>query len=139
MNRYNDFRPRSSTCVLLHLQDSMTSFSISEDGQLYSALTSNNTCALLDVGVSQGKAAWEFLLEDDSPRYANSLRNYLGMCRAYIFDEKLCLGMHQTPIASIHGSELPRLRQLSCGGKLAMSTGDTKRGRKKTCKMLVNL
>eukprot|EP00903_Cladosiphon_okamuranus_P019656 g18070.t4 len=48
-------------------KDSMTSFSISEDGQLYSALTSNNTCALLDVGVSQGKAAWEFLLEDDSP------------------------------------------------------------------------
>ncbi|CAN0510629.1 unnamed protein product, partial [Ectocarpus sp. 12 AP-2014] len=48
-------------------KDSMTSFSISEDGQLYSALTSNNTCALLDVGVSHGKAAWEFLLEDDSP------------------------------------------------------------------------
>lgn len=47
----------------------MTSFSVSEDGQLYSALTSNNTCALLDVGVSQGKAAWEFILEDDSPRY----------------------------------------------------------------------
>lgn len=51
----------------------MTSFSISEDGQLYSALTSNNTCALLDVGVSQGKAAWEFLLEDDSPRYVRLL------------------------------------------------------------------
>lgn len=45
----------------------MTSFAISEDGQLYSALTSSNTCALVDVGVSQGKAAWEFLLEDDSP------------------------------------------------------------------------
>lgn len=55
----------------------MTSFSISEDGQLYSALTSNNTCALLDVGVSQGKAAWEFLLEDDSPRcvYCTSQQN----------------------------------------------------------------
>lgn len=50
----------------------MTSFTISEDGQLYSALTSSNTCALVDVGVSQGKAAWEFLLEDDSPRCANS-------------------------------------------------------------------
>ncbi len=56
-------------CMLPNPQDSMTSFSVSEDGQLYSALTSNNTCALLDVGVSQGKAAWEFLLEDDSPRY----------------------------------------------------------------------
>lgn len=55
--------------MLPNPQDSMTSFSVSEDGQLYSALTSNNTCALLDVGVSQGKAAWEFLLEDDSPRY----------------------------------------------------------------------
>lgn len=60
-------------CMLPGLQDSMTSFSISEDGQLYSALTSNNTCALLDVGVSQGKAAWEFLLEDDSPRYVYKL------------------------------------------------------------------
>ena len=58
----------------------MTSFSISEDGQVYSALTSNNTCALLDVGVSQGKAAWEFLLEDDSPRYVR----LLGMCRAFL-------------------------------------------------------
>lgn len=56
-------------CMLPDPQDSMTSFSVSDDGQLYSALTSNNTCALLDVGVSQGKAAWEFLLEDDSPRY----------------------------------------------------------------------
>lgn len=46
----------------------MTSFAISEDGQLYSALTSSNTCALVDVGVSQGKAAWEFLLEEDTHR-----------------------------------------------------------------------
>lgn len=61
----------------------MTSFSISEDGQLYSALTSNNTCALLDVGVSQGKAAWEFLLEDDSPRYVYKRTEY-GICRAVL-------------------------------------------------------
>lgn len=52
------------------LQDCMTSFAISEDGQLYSALTSSNTCALVDVGVSQGKAAWEFLLEEDTHRYS---------------------------------------------------------------------
>lgn len=50
-------------------QESITSFAISDDGQLYSALTSSNTCALVDVGVSQGKAAWEFLLEEDSPGY----------------------------------------------------------------------
>lgn len=48
----------------------MTSFAISEDGQLYSALTSSNTCALVDVGISQGKAAWEFLLEEDTLRSA---------------------------------------------------------------------
>lgn len=52
----------------------MTSFAISEDGQLYSALTSSNTCALVDVGVSHGKAAWEFLLEDDTPRYTQSVQ-----------------------------------------------------------------
>lgn len=50
-------------------QESKTSFSISPDGKLYSALTSSSTCALVDVGVSQGKAAWEFLLEEDSPRW----------------------------------------------------------------------
>ena len=51
----------------------MTSFAISDDGQLYSALTSSNTCALVDVGVSQGKAAWEFLLEEDSPGYVTAV------------------------------------------------------------------
>lgn len=63
----------------------MTSFSISEDGQLYSALTSNNTCALLDVGVSHGKAAWEFLLEDDSPRYVYQATDNEYVCsRRYL-------------------------------------------------------
>lgn len=60
-----------AVCPLrLVLQDCMTSFAISEDGRLYSALQSSNTCALVDVGVSQGKAAWEFLLEEDTLRYA---------------------------------------------------------------------
>lgn len=64
-------------------QDSMTSFAISEDGQLYSALTSSNTCALVDVGVSQGKAAWEFLLEEDSPRYVCYFGEHTASAKPY--------------------------------------------------------
>ncbi|CAM9454429.1 unnamed protein product, partial [Phaeothamnion confervicola] len=42
------------------------SFRISDEGRVYTALTSSNTCALLDVGFRNGRAAWEARLESDS-------------------------------------------------------------------------
>jgi hypothetical protein len=39
---------------------------LSEDGQLYTAVTSSNTCATVNVCISSGRAAWEILLEADT-------------------------------------------------------------------------
>ena len=43
------------------------SYSITEEGMLYSAVQSNNTCAVVPIGFSAPtKAAWEFMLVSDS-------------------------------------------------------------------------
>lgn len=84
----------------------MTSFAISEDGQLYSALTSSNTCALVDVGVSQGKAAWEFLLEEDSPRYACYFGEHTASAGPYrlVFEHQSAPSLHRCSVPTSRGT-----------------------------------
>ncbi|CAM9591597.1 unnamed protein product, partial [Scytosiphon promiscuus] len=97
-------------------KESMTSFSVSDDGQLYSALTSNNTCALLDVGVSQGRAAWEFLLEDDSPSDECSvfgISTKPSFSRCYNSSQSLWMRRAYNGVLYNRGRQLPAAQSMS--------------------------